>query len=145
MTEWSSKQMKVWMWWRELHPLGNQHSSCHGGVEFHILVSLLPPLIDPLKSLTQKQTFALSSCFFPPKSFYLHLSDCRHFCFRHSQMIWSFNLLKGLQQAVLHINHTELLLHQDLTFSLKTTHATTKDLQSRTDAHICEWVWGTCI
>lgn len=115
MTEWSSKQMKVWMWRRELHPLGNQHSSCHGGVEFHILVSLLPPLIDPLKSLTQKQTFALSSCFFPPKSFYLHLSDCQHFCFRHSQMIWSFNLLKGLQQAVLHINHTELLLHQDLT------------------------------
>lgn len=46
-----------------------------------------------------------------------HLSDRQHSVFCHGQMIWSFNLLMGLQ-AVFHINHTELLLHRDFS-SLK--------------------------
>lgn len=86
------------------------------------------------KKFDSKTNFCTVFLLFPPKSFYLHLSDCQHFCFRHSQMIWSFNLLKGLQQAVLHINHTELLLHQDLT-SLSKLHMPQQKTYSPAPTH----------
>lgn len=86
------------------------------------------------KKFDSKTNFCTVFLLFPPKSFYLHLSDCWHFCFRHSQMIWSFNLLKGLQQAVLHVNHTELLLHQDLT-SLSKLHMPQQKTYSPAPTH----------
>lgn len=67
-----------------------------------------------------------------------YLTDHQHFWFWHSQMIWSFNLLKGLQQAVFHINHTELLLHQDFSrLKNRTTLPTTKDILYGTDVANC--------
>lgn len=97
--------------------------------------------LSPLSQLF-RQIFDLT---FSPKPFYLHLSDRQHFGFRHSQTIWSFNLLKGLRQAVFHINHPELLLHQDF-FCLRSW--TTQPLtEGRTVQHRCgqrcECSWGT--
>lgn len=39
--------------------------------------------------------------FSPSKPFYLHLSDHQHFGFWHSQVIWSFNLLKRIAASSL--------------------------------------------
>ncbi len=53
-------------------------------------------------------------------------------------MIWSFNLLKGLKQAVFHINHPELLLHRDFSrLKNRTTLHPTKDILYSTDVANC--------
>lgn len=54
-------------------------------------------------------------------------------------MIWTFNLLKWLQQAVIYINHTEHLLHTGTSPRLKdqTTRPTTKDILYSTEVASC--------
>lgn len=91
-----------------------------------------------LPPLSPSELLNISSYFVLPQPFYLHLSDRQHSGFWHSQMIWSFNLLKGLQQAVFHVNHTELLLHQDFSrLKSKTAPPTTKDILYSTDVASC--------